>query len=262
MGVYYRREDTALLKRSVESVLAQSFSDLELLVCDDGSNEAARALLEEFAAGDARVRLIRPGEAYRLPVKLNACLREAKGEFIARMDDDDYSHPDRFEKQVEALLSHPEAAFVGCNVSLCDLSGQRGTRRFPERPEVRDFFMTQPYIHPALMFRRDALEAVGGYCEKRYCDLCEDYDLLLRLYARGFSGMNLQEILFDYTAATVKGNRSMKHRWREVETRFLRFSELGVLGKALPYVIKPIAVGLLPEQLLAQIKNRRDRGDA
>lgn len=259
MGVYYRRGDTALLRRSVESILAQSFSDFELLICDDGSSEAARALLEEYAARDARVRLIRPGGAQRLPVKLNACLREARGELIARMDDDDFSHADRFEKQRAALLDRPEIAFVGCNVALCDASGQLGTRRFPERPEVRDFYMTQPYIHPALLFRRSALDAVGGYCEKPYCDLCEDYDLLLRLYARGFAGMNLQETLLDYTVPTVRGNRRMRHRWREVETRFLRYCELGVLGRALPYVFKPIAVGLLPERALARIKNRRDQ---
>ena len=98
---------------------------------------------------------------------------------------------------------------------------------------------------------------MGGYCEEPYCDLCEDYDLLLRLYARGYRGMNLQETLFDYTAPSAKGNRRMRHRWNEVETRVRRFAELGVLGKALPYAIKPIIVGLIPERLLGKLKSRR-----
>lgn len=258
MGVYYQRADTGLLRRSVDSILAQDFSEFEFLICDDGSSEAAKALLEEYAEKDGRVRLIRPGGALRLPVKLNACLREAKGCLIARMDDDDYSRPDRFGKQRKALIEREDISFVGCNVLLCMASGEQGTRVLPEFPRVSDFYMTQPYVHPALLFRKSALDAVNGYCEELYCDLCEDYDLLLRLYAKGFIGMNLQETLFDYTAPNARGNRTMRHRWREVETRCRRFSELGVFWKALPYVAKPLAVGLLPERLLERIKNRRD----
>ena len=114
--------------------------------------------------------------------------------------------------------------------------------------------MTQPYIHPALIFRREALEAVGGYTEGKSCVLCEDYDLLLRLYKKGFYGANLQEILLNYTLpATAKGSRNIVHRWSESVVRWKRFYELGVLPGAIPYVIKPIAVGLLPECILAEI---------
>ena len=80
------------------------------------------------------------------------------------------------------------------------------------------------------MFRKDVLLNVGGYSEEKSCILCEDYDLLLRLYAAGYHGYNLQECLLDYTvSATAKGNRKMSHRWNEVVTRFHRFRELGVL---------------------------------
>ena len=87
--------------------------------------------------------------------------------------------------------------------------------------------------------------------------LCEDYDLLLRLYEKGFRGANLQECLFDYTLPeTAKGSRRMRHRWNEVVTRFQRFRALGRLPKALPYVVKPIVVGLLPEKFLEKVKGR------
>ena len=118
MGVYYRRPDTALLERSVRSILTQSFGDLELLICDDGSSVEAAALLDGAARCDPRIRLIRPGGVYPLPHKLNACLRAARGAYIARMDDDDFSRPDRLEKQLAYLRAHPDIAFVGCNVEL------------------------------------------------------------------------------------------------------------------------------------------------
>ncbi len=255
MGVYYRRSDVSLLERSVQSVLQQSAADLELLICDDGSSPEAAAYLDKAAGEDPRIRLIREGTIFLLPQKLNACLKEARGKWIARMDDDDLSHGDRFEKQIEYLKTHGDIAFVGSVVNLRQNGSLVGTRAFPEFPAVEDFFFTQPFIHPALMFRRECLLAVGGYSEEKRCVLCEDYDLLLRLYTAGYRGANLQEPLFDYTIPlTAHGNRKMRHRFNEVATRFVRFRELGVLGKALPYVVKPVIVGLIPERILRKLK--------
>lgn len=258
MGVYYRRGDTTLLERSVASMLAQTEGDFELLICDDGSSVDAIALLERMAAEDDRIRLLRPGKAFSLPCKLNVCLQAAKGDWIARMDDDDYSHPDRLEKQLAYLRAHPELDFVGCNVNLVCEGQLAGQRRFPERPEVRDFYFSQPYIHPTLLFRRETSEQVGGYSEDKRCVLCEDYDLLLRLYAAGCRGGNLQEALFDYTIpSSAKGNRRMHHRWNESVTRYRRFKQLGELPRAWPYVVKPLAVGLVPERILKRLKENK-----
>lgn len=261
MGVYYRSQDTSLLERSIRSILYQSLEHLELLICDDGSHPKASALLEQYAAEDERVRLIRTGSAYALPCKLNLCLRSARGSWIARMDDDDYSHPQRLEKQLDYLRENQDVAFVGCNVNLSCDGRLVGTRHFPERPAVRDFYFVQPFIHPALLFRKEALDAVNGYCEDKRCILCEDYDLLLRLYGAGYQGANLQECLLDYTIPkSAKGKRNMSHRWNEAVTRYRRFGELGLLPQALPYVMKPLIVGMIPEALLQKLKNRRDNG--
>lgn len=258
MGVYYRRPEIALLERSVRSILDQSISDLELLICDDGSSHEARKLLDRMAEEDGRLRFIRPGNLFSLPSKLNACLKASNGDWIARMDDDDHSRPRRLEKQLDYLSRHPEIAFVGCNVNLCRDGRSIGVRRLPEYPGVRDFYFVQPYIHPTLIFRKDILSEVGGYSEDPRCLLCEDYDLLLRLYATGYHGANLQEILFDYTVPSgVKGNRKMIHRWNETVTRYRRFKELKILHQAWPYVLKPLAVGLVPGSVLSDLKDRR-----
>ncbi len=146
MGVYYQREDLALLRRSVESILRQDWEDFEFLICDGGSRKEACRLLEDCAETDPRVRLIRPGTGrYDLATKLNACLHEARGSYIARMDDDDESHAKRLSKQLAALVAHPEIAFVGCNVRLFRANCCVGERRLPLQPEVRDFYFVQPY---------------------------------------------------------------------------------------------------------------------
>lgn len=262
MGVLYHREDLSCLERSIRSILAQSKSDFEFLICDDGSCADACKLLDSLACKDNRIQLLRPGRKITLSEKLNYCLGQASGSYIARMDDDDFSHPNRFAEQAAFLDSHPNIAFVGCNVNLCRNGQKVGERRFPEYPQVKDFYFVQPYIHPALIFRREALMAVNGYSEEKRCFLCEDYDLLLRLYAAGYHGCNLQETLFDYTVpVNAKGNRTMAHRCNEAVTRWRRFRELKQLPRALPYVIKPLAVGLVPEQALKKLKASHDKGE-
>lgn len=251
MGVRYQRESIEPLKRSIESVLNQTYRDFQLLICDDGSTSAAMRFLDETCQRDDRIRLVRPGGKLDLASKLNVCLREARGRYIARMDDDDYSHPDRFEKQICVLETERDIGFVGCCVNLAREGAIVGARKLSEYPEVRDFYFTAPFVHPALMFRREALERVGGYCEEAYCNLCEDYDLLLRLYAHDFKGKNLQERLLDYTLPPAgRKNRTLRDRWHEAQTRSRRFRELGVMHEAWPYVVKPIAVALLPQQVI------------
>jgi len=255
MGVYYRKKDLTSLQLAVVSILEQSEQSFELLICDDGSDEEPRRLLSYLAKKDKRIKLLRPGGKITLSEKLNFCMAESTGEFIARMDDDDYSHPERFAQQICFLETHSNIDFAGCNVNLRCMGKIVGQRILPERPTVQDFYVTQPYIHPTLIFRRAPLSKVNGYSEEKNCLLCEDYDLLLRLYAAGFQGGNLQEILFDYTIpANPKGSRKMCHRWNETVTRYHRFRDLNVLPAAWPYVIKPIAVGLLPQWVLKQLK--------
>ncbi len=258
MGVRYKRSDTTLLERSVRSILAQSFTNFEFLICQQDSTPEAVAMLEQLATEDDRINLIYGAEADSLTKKLNRCISAAQGDYLARMDDDDYALPERLTSQVSFLEQHPGIAFVGCAVKVEQSGKIVGQRRFPERPAVHDFFMTQPYIHPALVFRKAALDTVGGYRLEDDCAGCEDYELLLRLYEAGFTGANLTTPQLIYTIPP-KGttNRSFAMRYNEVRTRYRRFRALGLLPSTLPYVIKPMAAGLIPTALLERWKARR-----
>lgn len=255
MGVYYRRTDTSLLERSINSILNQSWTNLEFLICENGSSEPAKILLMRIANRDRRIRLLDGSGADTLAEKLNRCIRAAQGKWIARQDDDDVSYPNRLEVQMDYLLSHPQCAFVGCAVDLEQEDQLVGCRLLPEQPTIHDFLFVQPYIHPTLLFRKNVLESVEGYCEDECCEGCEDYDLLLRMYEKGFNGNNLRKIYFSYTIpAQGVRNRSFKMRLNETKTRWRRFASLGLLPRSFPYVVKPILVGVVPPTILSRLK--------
>lgn len=254
MGVRCAEEGTAALKAAVTSILEQTMTEFEFLICEGDSAPSAKQLLQALSLQDGRIRLIDGTGAHSLTQKLNRCLRQAKGIWIARMDDDDSSHADRFAQQLSFLSAHPDISIVGSWVMeqggaapmVCQL---------PLFPQVEDFRMTQPFVHPALMIRRQAMIAVGGYSEHPLQEGCDDYDLLLRLYEKGYLGANVQQVLLDYSVQTSQ----LKHRpyhlfYNEFRTRLSRFSDLGRMPLWFIWAVKPLVVGLLPRQLLHQMK--------
>jgi len=110
MSVY---NDEKYVTRSVQSLLAQSFSKFELIVINDGSTDRTQEILEKFAANDLRVRVINQENTGLTRALIRGC-NEAVGQFIARQDADDWSMPERFQKQLELIQSDPEIGFVSC----------------------------------------------------------------------------------------------------------------------------------------------------
>jgi glycosyltransferase involved in cell wall biosynthesis len=170
------------LREAVESVLAQTFTDFEFLIVDDGSTDGSPRLLQEYERRDPRIRLTVRGNK-GLTRTLNEALAVARGEFIARMDCDDVALPERFEAQREFLLSHPDVVCAGSYWQLVDAAGRLLTTIRPptEDAEMQRLLLRghSPICHPAAMFRRDAAARVGGYDET--FTTAQDVDLWLRL---------------------------------------------------------------------------------
>ena len=191
------------LRPAVESVLAQSFEDLELIAVDDGSKDQSLAVLREFEAKDRRVRLISRANT-GIVGALNDGLAAAKGELVARMDSDDLSTPDRFEKQVGFLRGHPDHVLVGSQVMLMDSDGaslcpKRDTEYTHEAIDAAHLGGRWPLVHPTVMMRRDAVEKVGAYRAKY--QWLEDLDLFLRLAEVGKLA-SLKDVLLHYRLHT------------------------------------------------------------
>lgn len=254
MGVY-NCKNKKLLKKSIESIIDQTFSDWEFLICNDGSTDNTLNELRKLQLLDKRIRVISYQQNHGLSHALNILIREATGQYIARQDDDDYSYKDRLQKQVDFLDSHPEYAVVGTIADVFDLHGIWGEYKVVEKPIKETFYWNSPFIHPTVMMQKWAVSN-GGYREAEETRRCEDYDLFMDLYAKGYKGYNIQEKLYCYqivNSPKIK-YRPMKYRLDEAKVRLIGFKKMGILKKGFPYVFKPILIGLIPQQIIYKIK--------
>lgn len=231
MGVYNcKRPD--LLRKSVHSIINQTYKDWEFLICNDGSTDGTTFnLLKGYEKKDERIRVFTYEKNQGLAFALNVCLKEAKGIYIARQDDDDESKPERLERLVEFAEKHPEYAIIGSIADVTDDDGVWGEYPLEEKPTKTSFYWNSPFAHPTVLMRKDALNAVGGYRVSKETQRHEDYDLFMRMYAAGYKGYNIQEKLYKYRIIYGdKKYRPMKDRVNEAVTRYKGFKSLGVLG--------------------------------
>ncbi len=186
--------------RAIDSILRQSERNLELLVVDDGSTDGTPELLRRLTQYDPRLRVIRQEHTGIVPA-LNHGLEHATGAYIARMDADDVSLPDRLRLQADFLDCNPEAGLVGSRVEyLGDARRNRGLALFVEwnnsLTEAADIslyrFVESPLIHPSVMFRRELPERFGAYRDGPFP---EDYELWLRWMEHGVGMAKLRQPL-------------------------------------------------------------------
>jgi glycosyltransferase involved in cell wall biosynthesis len=181
------------LREAADSILNQTFTDFEFIIINDGSTDKTKKILESFS--DPRIRLFHH-ENIGLTKSLNRGLKNSKGDFIARMDADDISHPDRFYEQVAYLEQNPATGLLGTQYSVIDDNGKEfGTVRNPiKNPEIKDsLLINNTFCHGSVMFRKELLHIVGYYREKFSC--VQDYDLWLR-FAEHTEVSNLDSVLY------------------------------------------------------------------
>ncbi|MEA2327720.1 MAG: hypothetical protein QOE68_2679 [Thermoanaerobaculia bacterium] len=188
----------AFLGEAMESMLRQTFSSFELIVIDDGSTDRTAAIAERFASLDSRVRVLRRAHEGFSPA-LNAGLAAARGEYVARMDADDISLPQRLEKQVAYLDAHPACVVLGTWIEVVEQAGRHvGLKTFvTTHDEIFAALLRfiSPLAHPTIVARRDVLRGAGGYDARRYPS--EDLDLWFRLAESGELA-NLGEALLQH----------------------------------------------------------------
>lgn len=257
MGVY-NIENLWVFNKAVDSILNQTLSDFELIICDDGSSDNTYNILCDYEKKDYRIKVIQNKQNSGLAYSLNECLNIASGKYIARQDADDISKLNRLERQISFLEKNRDVGFVGSNVNLFDESGVWGKRILPEYPQKEDFLFTAPYVHGTLVFRKDMLMCVGKYKVSKITLRAEDYELEMRLYAAGYIGANIQEILYYFLEnEQTQARRKFKYRIDETKIRAEGFKKLKIFPKCIPYIIKPLIVGIIPRFILKMIKKNK-----
>jgi glycosyltransferase involved in cell wall biosynthesis len=207
------RNAAGTLEEALGSLAAQTFEDWEAIVVDDASVDGTTDILEEWARRDRRFRLLRNLEHEGIVSSLNRAAGEARAPVLARMDADDISLPERFERQLGELRG-TGAALVGCRVRYFpDDLVQGGARRYEEwlnsilsaGDHARDVFIECPVAHPTMMLRAEAFRAAGGYQDHGWP---EDYDLCLRLWSAGLPIAKVPEVLFLWREHPQRASRT------------------------------------------------------
>lgn len=255
MGVY-NPPSYNVLKRAIDSVLNQTYENIEFIICDDGSNVETKQWLAEIVQIDQRIRCIDNSTNIGLAATLNRCIQVSKGEYIARQDADDYSHTERLERQLHFLQQNHNVGYVGSDIYYFDKYGIWGEFRYPEYPMNQDFMWGTSFCHGSVMFRKDVLIANGCYRVSKETRRCEDYDLFMRTYVNGYKAANLQKKLYYFCEdeASIK-RRKFIDRIYEVKIRIKYFGKLGLYPKGFFYLLKPVVVGLIPIKLLNMMKD-------
>lgn len=258
MGAY-NCADT--LAEAIQSILSQTFTDWELIVCDDGSSDDTASVAERLCrAHPDKLTLLRNGTNLGLAATLNRCLSVARGEYIARMDADDRCSPERLAHELAVLESPSAPDFVSTDMLLFDENGVWGRVSYPSDPKPTDFAWGTPFCHAPCLIRTAALQAVGGYDTDRRLLRVEDYHLWLKLYCHGYRGRNLPLPLYQMRDdRNACRRRALRFRLNEAYVTALAVRRLRLPFFYFPLALRPIVKGLLPPALYRALHRIRRR---
>lgn len=246
MGIY-NCEPT--LEEAIESILSQTYTNWELIMCDDGSSDGTWAVAEKYQKKyPEKIVLLRNSRNKGLNFTLNKCLSKARGQYIARMDGDDRCCRSRFEKELQVFEQEPEIDIVSSDMEFFDHTGVWGKISHPDYPKPKDFVYGSPFCHAPCMVRKCAFEAVGGYSDEKRLLRVEDYHLWVKLYAKGFRGKNIHLPLYQMRDdRNAYARRKFCYRLNESYVKLFLVKELKLPVWMSVYALRPVFVGLLPK---------------
>jgi len=246
------------IAEAIESILNQTFRDFEFVIIDDCSTDGTAKIIQKFAAKDSRIVFLQNEQNLKISKTLNRGIVIAKGKYIARMDADDWSYPNRLQKQFDFMEKNPEIGISGGAVDICDekmtIAGRRNYN-LSDSCIRKKIFRYNPFAHPAIIIRKDILQKSGLYDDD--FNLAEDYELYFRIgkYAK-FA--NLEDILLKYRffSGSSTGKSTKKMELATIKARNKHLSEYNMgffdgLYKAVQY----LSIFLIPAKLKIKLFN-------
>lgn len=210
------------ISRSIQSVQKQTFQDWELIIVIDGSDDLTFERVTRTAKQDSRIVVIQNKQNQGIQKTLNNGLAHAKGKYIARIDDDDtWIDPRKLQKQFDFLEKNTDHVLVGTGIVLVNTKGEEiGQYVFPHSDVIiRNRILGQNcFAHPAVMYRRDIVELVGGYSEQVKHKHIEDYELWLRMGTIGkFANLNEYAVVYQVSEHGLSGKNKGRQLYNRVK---------------------------------------------
>ena len=242
------------LQSAINSILSQTINNIEFIIIDDYSTDSTPKILKNIK--DKRVKVHRNTSNLGVAGSLNRALKLTTGKYIARMDADDISHPDRLRKQVDFLKSNPSTIACGVQTEIIDGQNQiTGTRSFPiSSKSCHDYLMlTSPILHPTLMAQASIYKKIGYTAKYK---TAEDWDLYFKLLKFGKLA-NLPDTLYSYRQ--IFGSNGFKN----IKNAFILITKIRLQAikngyqpawlMLLSNLVQALIVFLLPEKLVFRL---------
>lgn len=195
LPVYNEQNNIA---RAIKSIIDQTLEDWQLFIIDDGSTDRTREIISEFSKRDARIKPFRNEMNLGITKCLNFGIKKCNTKYIARMDADDYSYPERLEKQVQFMESNQNIDVLGTAARLMTKNGvEIGIHYCPKyyKTLVKQIHLRTPFLHPSIIAKTTFFKK-WHYSNK--FPFCEDYELWIRTFP-DVRFHNLREVLIEYT---------------------------------------------------------------
>jgi glycosyltransferase EpsE len=226
-------ESAEYITKSIDSILQQTYGNIELLIMDDSNKPHAITAVDGYA-NHPKVRVLRSEARRGLTLALNDGLAAAKGAFVARADADDIQHPQRIEKQVAFLNQHPDYMLVGTSVLYIDEQGNPLKEKlYPETNSkiAKALHLHNPISHPTVLARKELFTSLGFYDVQ--LQRAEDYDLWFRAKQKGYQMHNLQEPLVQYRVSNIQKRDDLNWKTNlHIKRKYFsyRYFAAGVIG--------------------------------
>jgi len=209
------------LKRSIDSVIAQTYSAWELLIMDDGSTDGSFNIITELQQTDSRIRYIKNDSNLGIQKTLNKGIKEARGVYIARIDDDDvWAETDKLEQQIDFLEENPEYVLVGTGVIQIDEQDQEIFRYLLPETDTsirRGLLAQNRFAHSSVVFRKDIVIDLDGYNESSEVRHVEDYDLWLRMGTKGMlTNLSMYGVRLTLQASSISGTNKINQFYKNI----------------------------------------------
>jgi len=246
MGIY---NCASTLAEALDSLLAQTYQEFKVIMCDDGSQDNTYEIAQTFVNRfPDKFILIKNERNMGLNYTLNHCLKLVDTEYVARMDGDDISLPTRFEKEIAFLERHPDIAIVSTPMIYFDENGDYRTGKGGNYVTIKDFLSGSPFCHAPCMVRAEAYRDVEGYTVDKKLLGVEDYHLWFKMYSKGYHGYVLDEVLYKMRDDRNAASRRTFSRYMRVANVMSKgFKMLKLPFWYQTFALRPVVTACLPK---------------
>ena len=249
----YNTEEKLLI-RSIESIIKQTYKNIELIIIDDCGRNNVKKIVSKI--NDPRIKVYKNKENSGLVYSLNKAIKKSSGKYIARMDTDDYSYPQRIELQVNFIEKNKIYDIIGANATIYDGEKEWGKTTGCGEITRKQLLNGCSLIHPSVMYKKSVIESIGGYQDYKRC---EDYATWIEAIINGYKLYKMSDIVIKYHLSK-EDYKKRTLKTRKVFFKMLKYQYIKLKPtptKICKMYIKTFIAGIMPSTIMYKYHNNK-----